>query len=109
MKQYTKEIDGKWYISEQDEYGNSYPLDIDDTWVEVIRVDAKISAPLGLVEQLNKEVEYQKALPEIEEAKKYLADTDWYYTRKIETEKDVPTDVLAKRKEYRQLLLSKGL
>lgn len=35
------------------------------------------------------------------EYKAYLASTDWYYARKAETSEDVPTDVVAKRIEYR--------
>jgi hypothetical protein len=34
-------------------------------------------------------------------AKKYLADTDWYATRKAETGKAIPEDVLAKRAQAR--------
>jgi hypothetical protein len=34
----------------------------------------------------------------------YLTSTDWYVTRKIETGKDIPDDVIAKRKEARELI-----
>ena len=35
-------------------------------------------------------------------ARKYLADTDWYVTRKAETGKDIPDDILTKRQEARE-------
>lgn len=34
----------------------------------------------------------------------YLASTDWYYARKLETGKDVPEDVVAKREAARAAL-----
>lgn len=41
-------------------------------------------------------------------AKHYLAETDWYYTRKQETGKEVPTDVYSKRIEMRELINELG-
>ena len=35
------------------------------------------------------------------DARKYLADTDWYVTRKAETGKAIPDDVVTKRQEAR--------
>ena len=35
------------------------------------------------------------------DARKYLADTDWYVTRKAETGKAIPDDILTKREEAR--------
>ena len=35
------------------------------------------------------------------EGVQYLAKTDWYVTRKIETGKDIPDDILAKREQAR--------
>lgn len=35
------------------------------------------------------------------EAKQYLKDTDWYVTRKLETNKDIPSEITAKRAEAR--------
>ena len=35
------------------------------------------------------------------DARKYLADTDWYVTRKAETGKAIPDDVVTKREEAR--------
>lgn len=35
-------------------------------------------------------------------ARKYLADTDWYVTRKAETGKAIPDDILTKRQEARE-------
>lgn len=49
------------------------------------------------------EVENQR-LSQIAEYKTYLTDTDWYYTRQMETGKEVPDDVVAKRIEYREWL-----
>ena len=34
-------------------------------------------------------------------ARKYLAETDWYVTRKAETGKDIPDDIVTKRQEAR--------
>ena len=34
-------------------------------------------------------------------ARKYLAETDWYVTRKAETGKDIPDDIATKRQEAR--------
>lgn len=34
----------------------------------------------------------------------YLSHTDWYVTRKIETGKEIPTDVIAKRDEAREAI-----
>ena len=36
-----------------------------------------------------------------DEAKRYLAETDWYASRKAETGKAIPSDVLAKRAQAR--------
>ena len=35
-------------------------------------------------------------------ARQYLADTDWYVTRKAETGKAIPDDILTKRQEARE-------
>ena len=43
------------------------------------------------------EVEYNKQL-------KYLADTDWYLPRKMETGQDIPEEVLTKRQEARAFI-----
>ena len=34
-------------------------------------------------------------------SKKYLADTDWYVSRKAEADIDIPADVLAARQQAR--------
>ena len=39
------------------------------------------------------------------EARKYLADTDWYVTRKAETGKAIPDDILTKRQEAREKVI----
>lgn len=38
----------------------------------------------------------------------YLSNTDWYYSRKIETGEDVPAEVSTKRVEARDFLRSQG-
>lgn len=45
-----------------------------------------------------------KLLADIEIYEEYLANTDWYITRKIENGKPVPEDVLAKREEARNII-----
>ena len=41
---------------------------------------------------------------QIQEAKAYLRDTDWYITRKMETGVEIPLEVLTKRAEARLLV-----
>ena len=41
---------------------------------------------------------------QIQEAKAYLSDTDWYITRKMETGVEIPLEVLTKRAEARLLV-----
>lgn len=41
-------------------------------------------------------------------SRNYLASTDWYYARKMETGEAVPTEVVTKRLEAREVLRSKG-
>lgn len=40
----------------------------------------------------------------IEDAKKYLDNTDWYYIRKEETALVIPADVVTKRQEARVVI-----
>lgn len=47
-------------------------------------------------------LEQKKVLIQIAELKNYLYETDWYVTRKLETGKEIPEDVLNKRKEVRE-------
>lgn len=42
----------------------------------------------------------------VKEAKKYLLDTDFYYARKLENGEEVPSDVVTKRIEMRELVRS---
>jgi hypothetical protein len=46
-------------------------------------------------------LEQRKILNQIFESQKFLYSTDWYVTRKIETGKEIPEDILNKRKEAR--------
>jgi len=39
-------------------------------------------------------------------AKQYLSDTDWYITRRAETGKEIPQEVITKRNDARKLLAS---
>lgn len=39
------------------------------------------------------------------DARKYLAETDWYVTRKTETGKAIPDDILTKRQEAREKVI----
>ena len=48
-------------------------------------------------------VDYE-AQQKVAEAKSYLTSTDWYYPRKLETNKPVPLDVVQKRIEARDLI-----
>jgi len=50
--------------------------------------------------------EYNELMASIDVSKKYLADTDFYYARKLEIGEDVPADVVAKRIEARNLIRS---
>jgi len=54
--------------------------------------------------QILQEKLFQKRESEIKEALNYLNSTDWYYTRKLETGKEVPKDVVSKRVEFRDRL-----
>lgn len=45
---------------------------------------------------------------QIAEAFAYLRETDFYYARKMETNEEVPADVVAKRIEARQLIRANG-
>lgn len=40
----------------------------------------------------------------LRQAKTYLASTDWYYTRMLETGRTVPDEVVSKRQAARELL-----
>ena len=53
--------------------------------------------PVVTEEDLAADLKRQKA----NEAKRYLAETDWYAVRKAETEKEIPADILAKRAQAR--------
>lgn len=53
-------------------------------------------------ENIERRCEYFDYLQiKVEEMEKYLKDTDWYSSRKIETGKDIPENVLETRKNYR--------
>ena len=50
------------------------------------------------------EIQKQELQIKLDEALKYLGDTDFYYPRYLETGEPVPTDVVIKRQEYRAFL-----
>lgn len=53
-------------------------------------------------ESIERRCEYFDYLEmKIEEMETFLNETDWYVTRKAETDKDIPTDVSILRSEYR--------
>lgn len=45
-----------------------------------------------------------KLFYKVQDLKKFLKDTDWYYARKAETGEEVPTEVIAKRAEAREFI-----
>ena len=47
-----------------------------------------------------------KAFKKAKEYKVFLASTDWYYARRIETGEEVPEDVAIKRTEAREYIRS---
>lgn len=50
------------------------------------------------------EIQKQELQIKLDEALRYLEDTDFYYPRYLETGEPVPTDVVIKRQEYRTFL-----
>ena len=58
-------------------------------------------APTEREEPTAEEIDNNQVYFENHKARKYLADTDWYVTRKAETGKAIPDDVLTKREEAR--------
>ena len=58
-------------------------------------------APTERLEPTAEEIADNQVYFENHKARQYLADTDWYVTRKAETGKAIPDDVLTKREEAR--------
>ena len=58
-------------------------------------------APTERSEPTAEEIANNLVAMENYEARKYLADTDWYVTRKTETGNAIPDDILTKRQEAR--------
>lgn len=50
--------------------------------------------------------EFYTKINEIKEMREYLASTDWYYSRKIDTGEEVPENVATKRAEAREFIRS---
>ena len=88
-------------IIEKDDEGNETEKPspwVKEDWIAITKEE---------VDAINKAKEDEaKAQPEykIEQAKQYLASTDWYYPRLTETGKELPADVVAKRIEARELI-----
>ena len=59
--------------------------------------DPSKTPPQPNADELANDLKRHKA----DEAKRYLAETDWYASRKAETGKAIPDDVLAKRVQAR--------
>lgn len=53
-------------------------------------------------EELRLEAEAAEAAAKRDEARRYLAETDWLVTRQMETGKAIPDDVAEKRAEARK-------
>tara|TARA_B100000029_G_C17237772_1_gene837865 strand:+ start:236 stop:529 length:294 start_codon:yes stop_codon:yes gene_type:complete len=64
---------------------------------DVILDDPSITPPAITAEDLENDLKRHKA----EEGKRYLAKTDWYVSRKAETGKAIPDDILTKRQQAR--------
>ena len=58
-------------------------------------------APTERLEPTAEEIADNQVYFENHKARQYLADTDWYVTRKAETGKAIPDDILTKRQEAR--------
>lgn len=90
----------KYYKTSTDiraiEEGQEFLVQAD--WVE-ITLDEVNAINQAKQDEYKQTTEYK-----LSEAKQYLSSTDWYYARKAETEEDVPSDVVAKRIEYREFI-----
>lgn len=56
------------------------------------------------IEINEEEIAKQELQAKINEAKEYLASTDWYVTRFTETGKEIPEEVKIKREEARAII-----
>ena len=63
-------------------------------------------APTERQEPTAEEVANQLIEIQNNDARRYLAETDWYATRKAETGKAIPDDILTKRQEAREKVKS---
>lgn len=54
--------------------------------------------------EFNYDVEKSLLIGQIENFKKLLKDTDWYYSRREETNEQVPDEIIIKRKEAREFI-----
>jgi hypothetical protein len=81
-----------------DEDGNRYSHYLDEVDEDGYKLPDMEAIELARQEALDNEAK--------QEAQKYLDSTDWYYARLAETGEEVPAEVVAKRKESRNMLRS---
>ena len=92
----------KYYINKQQEI---FAYELDGSQDHLI--DDKEPITIEEVQAINKAKEdaYKATIEyKIAEAKAYLAFTDWYCSRKIDSGKDIPEEVVSKRAEARELI-----
>lgn len=56
------------------------------------------------IELTDAQIQESLVLQKIHEMQKYLADTDWYASRKAETGKEIPDDVVLMRQQARDYI-----
>ena len=92
---YYKITDGKLEITNSS-------VELKSPWIEFIYGEE----PKELEDALVKQKKEDDVILGIVEAKDYLASTDWYYARSIETGEEIPEDVVIKRTEAREFIRS---
>jgi hypothetical protein len=110
MDKQVSRIDGKGFFVEPVIVDENDPLGLDlietpvpeglykpkwngTQWIEVLPQE-EVDVLKKRQEDMNKAIEYRK----------YLAETDWYVMRKLETGQEIPPDVEAKRQEAHEFL-----
>jgi len=93
------------FLSSNGEYGfwsaNFETLELAQNWLnKQLAKPSKVGCFSEII-NISAEVELKKSQFE---AKKYLADTDWYIIRKVDSGVDVPNDVVLKRQQAREIL-----
>ena len=86
-----------------------------DNKLEIITTDYEVKTdgwiyyeeenePKELLDFLNSQIVEQEKMVRVYEAQKFLSDTDFYYARLQETGKEVPVEIVEKRKELREFI-----